>query len=244
MAANHHKIKAVLYPNRLKNNTGTFKAQTIAYQTLGIKDVCQSFCNKPGTGANPDAMEYHVKLFLEEMSELMADGYAINTGYFEAAASIRGSFYFKHDKFDADRHSVTYKFSQGTVMRKKASTTEAEILHVASNNFGIQHVVDNHTGSENNLLTPSNALKIKGIKIKLVGTHPDMGVYFINETTGERTKVPACDIVTNMNSQLMIMIPDLQPDSYRLELLTQYAGSTIPLAEPRSTIFAPILHVP
>lgn len=162
MISIHRKIKAVLLPNRLKNNEGKFKAQTIAYQTLGIKDVCQSLCNKPGTGANPDAMEYHVRLFLEEMSELLADGYAINTGYFEAAASIRGSFNFKHDKFDTDRHSVSYKFSQGAVMRKKALTTEAEIVYVASNNFGIQHVVDNHTGSENNLLTPSNALKIKG----------------------------------------------------------------------------------
>ncbi|MDD4990637.1 MAG: DUF4469 domain-containing protein [Paludibacter sp.] len=128
-------------------------------------------------------------------------------------------------------------------MRKKASTTEAEIVYVASNNFGIQQVVDNHTGSENNLLTPSNALKIKGIKIKLVGTHPDVGVYFINETTGERTKVPAYDIVTNLNSQLMVIIPELQPGCYRLEHITQYAGSAILLAEPRTSTFAPTLQV-
>ena len=243
MASIHRKIKAVLQPNTLKNNEGKFKAQTITYQTLGIKDVCLSLCRKPGTGVDPDAMEYHVRLFLEEMSELLADGYAINTGYFEAAASIRGSFDFKHDKFDADRHSVTYKFSQGAVMRKKASTTEAEILHVATNNFGIQHVLDNHSGSEDNLLTPSNALKIKGIKIKLVGTHPDVGVYFINETTGESTKVPTYDIVTNLNSQLMVMIPELQPGSYRLEHITQYAGKGKPLLEPRTSTFVRTLQI-
>ena len=243
MASQHRKIKAVLYPNLLKNNAGKFKAQIISYQTLSIKDICKSLCSKPGIGANPDAIEYHVRLFLEEMSELLSDGYAINTGYFEAAASIKGSFDFKNDKFDADRHSVSYKFSQGAVMRKKGLTTEAEILHVATNNFGIQHVLDNHSGSEDNLLTPSNALKIKGIKIKLAGIHPDVGVYFINETTGERTKVPPTDVLTNQNSQLMVMIPELQPGLYRLELLTQYAGSTILLAEPRCTTLAPLLHV-
>jgi hypothetical protein len=243
MISIHRKIKAVLLPNRLKNNKGKFKAQTITYQTLGIKDVCQSLCSKPGVGSNPEAIEYHVRLFLEEMSELLADGYAINTGYFDAAASIRGSFDFKHDKFDADRHAVTYKFSQGAVMRKKARTTEAEILHVANNNFGIQHVLDNYSGSENDLLTPSNVLKIKGIKLKLVGTHPDVGVYFVNETTQERTKVPTTDVVINQNNQLLIMIPNIQPGSYRLEHITQYAGKGTPLLEPRTSTFVRTLQV-
>jgi hypothetical protein len=243
MSSNHHTIKAVLYPNLLKNNEGTFKAQTITHQTLGIKDICQSLCSKPKTAVDSNAMEYHVRLFLEEMGELLADGFAINTGYFAATASIRGSFNSKHDTFDKKKHTITYKFTQGSVLRKKAAETEAEILHIACANYGIQQVVDNHTGSENNLLTPSNALKIKGINLKLVGSHPDVGVYFINEATCERTKVPATDVITNENSRLMIVIPDLQPGSYRLEYVTQYAGSTIPLAEPRSSTFASTLLV-
>lgn len=243
MASNHHKIKAVLLPNQLKNNEGTFKAQTISSKTLGIKNICLSFCSKPGSGVDPDAMEYHVRLFLEEMGELLSNGFAINTGYFAAAASIRGSFASRHDNFDKKKHAVTYKFTQGAILRKKASETQAEILHVSDQNYGIQQVIDNHSGSENDLLTPSNALKIKGIKIKLIGTHPDVGIYFINETTGERTKVPAFDIVTNLNSQLIVVIPDLQPGSYRLEHITQYAGSTIPLTEPRTSTFALTLRV-
>jgi len=243
MAANHHSIKALLYPNLLKNNEGTFKAQTITSQTLGIKDICNSFCRKNGTGVDPNAMEYHVKLFLEEMGELLADGFAINTGYFGALASVKGSFAYKNDNFDAKRHAVSFKFTQGALMRKKASETQAEILHIASANYGIQHVLDHHTGSENNLLTPSNALKIKGKYVKLIGTHPDVGVYFINETTSERIKVPATDVVINENSRLLIVIPQLQPGLYHLEYITQYAGKGTPLLEPRSSIFVCTLHV-
>ncbi len=243
MAENHHTIKAVLYPNLLKNNAGTFKAQIITEQTKGIKDICQSFCSKPGTGVNPDAMEYHVRLFLEEMGELLSNGFAINTGYFAATASIRGSFNSKHDTFDKEKHAVTYKFTQGSVLRKKAAETEAEILHISGTRYGIECVLDHHTGSENNLLTPSNALKITGVNLKLVGSHSDVGVYFINETTGERTKVPATDVITNENARLMIVIPDLQPGSYRLEYVTQYAGKGTPLLEPRSSTFVPTLQV-
>jgi hypothetical protein len=243
MASNHRTIKAVLYPNLLKNNEGTFKAQIITEQTISIKDICNSFCNKPGTGVNPDAMEYHVKLFLEEMGELLSDGFAVNTGYFVAAASIRGTFNSKHDTFDKEKHAVTFKFTQGSVLRKKAAETQAEILQITSVNYGIESVLDNHTDSENHLLTPGNNLHIKGIKLKLTGTHPNVGVYFINETTGERTKVPAADVVINENARLIVVIPDLKPGSYRLEHVTQYAGSSIPLTKPRSSIFSPTLLV-
>ena len=243
MATNHHKIKAMLYPNRLKNNGGTFKAQTIADRTLGIKDICNSLSNKPGTGLAPDAVEYHVRQFFEEMSELLSDGFAINTGYFAATASVRGSFNSKSDQFDAERHGVTFKFTQGSVLRKKAVETHAEILHGISMNYAIHNVKDSRSGSENDLLTPGNNLHINGLKLKLTGMHPDVGVCFVSETTGERTKVPAMDVVINQNNRLLIMIPDLQPGSYRIEHTTQYAGNSIPLAEPRSTTFVRTLRV-
>ena len=233
----------MLRPNLLKNNVGTYKAQTITNQTLGIKDICKSLSEKPLAGVDPNAVEYHVKLFLEEMAELLAEGFAINTGYFGASASVKGSFKHINDHFDIQRHAVAFKFTQGVVMRKKAAITQAEILPVVSAGHGIQQVLDHHTGSENNLLTPSNALKIKGKNMKLIGSHPDVGVYFINETSGECTKVPATDVVLNENSRLMIVIPELLPGTYRLEYITQYAGKGKPLLEPRSSTFERPLHV-
>jgi|GEM_PF-401750 len=239
----HHAIKAVLYPNPLKNNDGTFKAQTLMSQTLGIKDICNSLCNRSMTGVDPNAIEYHVRLFLEEMGELLADGYAINTGYFAAGATIRGSFKHENDKFDAERHSITYKFSQGAVLRKRNAGTKAEILHIRTSIYGFQQVKDSYSGSEYDLITPGGGLKIKGIKMKLTGSHPDVGLYFISETTGERTKVPAVDVITNQNNNLLILIPRLQPGSYRLEHITQYAGKGTPLNEPRSCTLLQILRV-
>ena len=243
MSTNHHTIKAELHPNLLKNNKGSYKALTIACQTLGIKEVCNSVSKKPGTGIDADAMEYHVSLFLEEMAELLTDGFAINTGYFAASASVKGSFTTKRDEFDPERHAVSFKFSQGAVMRKKAKSTKAEILHVVSSNYGIQSIRDNFSGSENHLLTPGNALHIKGMKLKLTGTNPEVGIYFLNDTNGERIKVPLTDVLVNQNNRLMIVIPDLQSGTYRLEHFTQYAGSNIPLTEPRSTTFATLLQV-
>jgi len=177
------------------------------------------------------------------MGELLADGYAINTGYFAAAATIRGSFKYQNDNFDAERHNVTYKFSQGAVLRKRAAETKAEIVHISTAIYGFRQVTDSFSGSENDLITPGGGLKINGLKMKLTGSNPDVGLYFISETTGERTKVPAVDVITNQNNNLLILIPSLQPDSYRMEHITQYAGKGTPLNEPRTCTSFQILRV-
>ena len=239
----HHQIKALLFPNLLKNNKGTFKAQVISSKAQGIKDICISHCSRPGSGIHADAMEYHVRLFLEEMTDLLDEGFAINTGYFVAAPTIRGSFNNKYDQFDAERHSVTYKFSQGAILRERAANVEAEILHGTSANFGFIRVNDIYSGSLNDVITPGKNLKIEGQKVKLTGTHPDVGLYFISETTGQRAKVPPMNVIINQNKNLLILTPDLQPDSYRLEHITQYAGKGTPLNEPRCITLKNILRV-
>jgi len=243
MSSDHHPIKALLYPNLLKNNSNKFKAQVIIKEALSIKDICDSHCSKAASGIHPDAMEYHVKLFLEEMSNLLDEGFGINTGYFVAAPTIKGSFDSKNDKFDLARHNVTYKFSTGSLLRERASDIKAEILHVNYSGYGIQQVNDIYSNTSNDLLTPGGGLKIKGKKIKLTGAHPDVGIYFISETTGQRTKVTQVSMITNQNNNLVILIPYLQPDSYRLEVITQYAGKGSPLNEPRSITQESILRV-
>lgn len=243
MSNNHQEIKALLYPNLLKNNTGTFKAQVITKKAQSIKDICNSHCSKSRSGVHPDTMEYHVRLFLEEMSDLLDEGFGINTGYFVAVPTIKGPFDNKNDKFDIARHNVTYKFSTGSLLRQRSSNIQAEILHVNYNGYGIQQVKDTYSNTSNDLLTPGGAFKIKGQKIKLTGAHPDVGIYFISEITGHRTKVTQASIITNQNNNLIILIPDLQPDSYRLEVITQYAGKGSPLNEPRSITQESILRV-
>lgn len=243
MSKDHQRIKALLYPNPMKNTHGTFMARTNAYGTLGIKDICQSKGSKHGSLNNPENMEYYVHLFFEEMAELLTQGYNINTGYFKAAAKINGTFNSSNDEFDSERHKVNFKFSQGDTMRKIATETKAEILHIIPFNFVIGEVTDCFTDSVSELLTPGGNLIIDGVKIKLIGDDPTIGVYFINESTGERTKVPANEVALNQNNKLIIIIPHLEIGEYRLEVVTQYSGSGTPLNKPRSCSLVQTLKV-
>lgn len=85
-------------------------------------------------------------------------------------------------------------------------------------------------------------LRIAGSKLKLAGDNPSNGVFFVDAATQGRTAVEASDIVTNNPSELLVVIPPLAAGKYTVEVVTQYAVSTL-LKEPRTALFDKALTV-
>lgn len=244
MSRKRHTLKALLSPSPFKNSTGDYIAHTMLERTMGIKEICKSYINRPGTEVRFDAMEYHVKLFLEEMSRLLVEGHYVNTGYFTAGATVKGSFEDKSETFNSDKHKVNFTFSQGNLMSKQASKIKADIVpYNRAVKFGIIKVHDNGSCTTNDELTPGSTLAIDGMKIKITGDHPEVGLYFINDTTGEKTRLTETNILQNHHNRLLIMLPPLEEGSYHLMLGTQYAGNSSVLVKPHLATFDIALRV-
>jgi hypothetical protein len=241
MADFFHKIKAWLYPNVLKN-PNDFYAKVATERTVNIKEICKSAVIRGGADISATAIEHAVLTFLKEMAHLMCDGFSVNTGYFTATVLIKEPFDSPYEKFNPQKHYVLFDFHQGVMLRKELEFVEVEILGVADTTRHVVQVTDVKTVSVNDLLTPNRNLRIAGSKIKIAGTDESVGVYFINQDTAERTKVDPSDIVINNPSELIIVIPDLIPGTYKLEVTSQYAHSLL-LKEPRTTVFDRMLTV-
>jgi DNA-binding domain/Domain of unknown function (DUF4469) with IG-like fold len=234
MATILHKIKAYLYDNVLtKDNPNDFTARTASERSLNVQQICQSAVGRGGADISASAMEHATELFLKEMAYQLCDGYSINTGYFTANTTIRGVFDSPSETFNKDKHSIIFQFNQGEKLRAEIPNIEVEILGVAESSAVILQVTDVKSGSVNDLLTPGRNLKIVGSKIKVTGDDASVGVYFVDTTTQERTKVEQSDIVTNNPSEVMVVIPELAAGTYTIEVLTQYSGSQS-LKEPRT----------
>jgi len=238
-----HSIKAQLYDNVLTENPNDFIARVASEKSLNIKDICLAATTRGGSDVSAAAMEHAVNLWLKEMAYSLCDGFSVNAGYFTAQASIRGSFLSPAEKFNADRHSISFDFNQGSLLRKELGNVEVNILGVADVSLFIAQVVDVKTGSVNDLLTPNRNLRISGGKIKIAGDNEQNGVYFVNTQTNERVKVDATDIVNNNPSELLVVIPALAAGEYKLEISTQFSGSSTPLKEPRNATLEKILTV-
>jgi nucleoid DNA-binding protein len=243
MAAIFHRIKAILIPNLLTEDPDDFYAKVISERTLDTDNICDLAVDRGNAPTTKEAMKINVELFFKEMSYQLKDGYSVNTGYFTASPQIKGVFRNILDRFDKMRHSLYFLFTQGEILRKALDEVSVEITGTGEAGTVIAEVIDVKTGSVNDRITPNRNLRIKGSKLKLVGNHADVGVYFVNEATGEPIKVEADEIVDNRPSELMIVVPQLASGLYTLKESTQYAGSSTVLKEPRTVSFDKTLTV-
>jgi hypothetical protein len=117
-----------------------------------------------------------------------------------------------------------------------------KILGEEQSGFFIAEVLDIKTGKRNYIITPGRNLLIIGGKIKIMGDHITVGIYFVNVLTGERIKVADDDLVENTATHLLIVNPLLTAGGWQVEAITQYAGSAL-LKEPRTFRFEPVLTV-
>jgi len=242
MATILHRVKAYLYDNPLTDNPDDYTARVSSERSLDINQICESAVGRGGADISSSSMQHGVSLFLKEMGYLLCDGYSVNTGYFTASPLIKGVFSSPQETFNTEKHALLFQFNQGDTLREELSSIEVAIMGVADTSLSISQVTDVKTGSVNDLLTPNRNLIINGYKIKVAGEHADTGVYFVNQTSGESTKVDTADLVTNNPSELIIMIPELAAGTYKLQVTTQFGVSSL-LKEPRTVIFDKVLTV-
>lgn len=238
-----HRIKAYLYDNLLtRDNPNDFIARTISERSLNVKQICESAVNRGGADVSAAAMEHATALFLKEMAYQLCDGYSINTGYFTAGTQIRGVFDSPTESFNSQKHNILFQFNQGEKLRAEIPNIEINILGVADASSMILQVKDIKSGTVNDILTPGRNLKISGNKMKVAGDNAGNGVFFVDAATGTRTQVEESDMVVNNPSELIIIIPALTAGSYTIEVVTQYAGSSL-LKDPRTALFERTLTV-
>ncbi len=170
------------------------------------------------------------------MAYLLCDGYSVNTGYFTATPLIKGVFNSPDDTFDPERHTILFQFNQGDTLRNELSSIEVQIMGVADTGLGISQVTDIKTGSVNDQLTPGRNLRIDGHKLKVAGDDGNTGIFFVNQSSEEETRVDASDLVINNPSELLIIIPELGAGTYKLKVSTQFSRGFL-LKEPRMVLF-------
>ena len=243
--AEYHKMKAWLYDNPLTPDPYDFFIRIKSEKALTVDDVSQSAAKRGGSNVTPQVMTNIVTLWLQEFAYRACDGFAINTGWFTVQPTVKGAANSPNEKFNPEKHSIAFDFKQGALMRKELKGVEVEILGVASAGLSITEVTDVRTGSVNDLITPGRNLKITGTRLKIIGDHPENGVFFINVDTHVRTKVDERDFTINNPSELAALIPDLPEGAYQLEVCTQFSSGNNNqlLKEPRKTTFYRILTV-
>jgi hypothetical protein len=238
-----HRIRAKLYPNYLPGVPGKYVARTDDEASLSIEEVCASMKNRGGSTARYEDLVEHVKGYFDEAAYQLADGFSVRNDYFSIHPKIGGTFEGPDEKIDPAKHRIDFSFRVRSRLRELAGKITIVIEGVADGSGFIDHVLDVHSDTVDNALSPGYSIVITGSKIKVDGDKPDTGLYFVNRADGERTKATE-HFAENGASKVIATIPaSLAAGTYHVEIVTQFTNGSVFLKEPRTIEFARDLQV-
>ncbi|WP_161531222.1 DNA-binding domain-containing protein [Riemerella anatipestifer] len=236
-------LKAWLRPNLLtKDDPNDFVAVPLLGGSLGITEIVNAL-KKEGMEIQTETAVDIITRFNRKASELVLNGYSVNTGLVYMRPAIKGVFYDK--TWDKEKHSVYVNVNQGLDLRKAVADTKVEILGEQSSPMSVFSITDKATGKADGTLTKGKNAEIKGTFIKIDGNDPKNGIVFKNLDTQQEVKLSAEHIVLNEPSRLLILVPaDLEAGNYELSLTTQFTKGNTLLKDPRTeTLSTPIVIV-
>jgi hypothetical protein len=159
--------------------------------------------------------------------------------------SVTGRFDGEAAQYDASKHAKGVIMIPSHEMTRELAPAKVTVLGVAPAGPVINRVEDLYTGTENDTVTPGRNLRIYGQRLRIAGDPAVVGVWII--ITGERelrVRLDDRDVVDNTPSMLTIIVPDLVPGGYYIEVVTQSTTSAKTLLkEPRTYRFEVLLTV-
>jgi hypothetical protein len=229
-----HHIKVKLYPNYLPGVPGAYIARTNNEAALVIEEVCAAAKNRGGYTGNCDDLIRDVKVFFEEAAYQLADGFAVNTGWFILYPKIGGTFAKAGESPDPKKHRVDFAFRTLDRLRELADRIVVEVEGVADSSGFIDEVLDVRSGAVNGVLSPGGMLTITGNKIKVSGDHPDVGIWFFQDLPNTNPVKVMENLSDNSSGRIIAAIPALKKDSpWRLRIVTQFCNGQTILKTPR-----------
>ena len=235
-------LEYVLEVNDLTVAPGDYRAQVVNVASHTQEDVVNRIM-RIGAGLTRSDIAAVLEAEKQVIVELVSEGGAVTTELFNAFPSIQGVFHSPEESVDGVHQKVRINLHAGTALRDAAGAVKTKKLPGVVSGTIISSVTDVKTGSQNNLLTPGRNIKITGSKLKVAGDDPAVGLFFDNEAGGPPLPVDSSDLVVNHPAEIIAVIPQLAPGTYRLRIVTQYSSGNY-LKHPHTAIFDKALTVP
>lgn len=166
------------------------------------------------------------------MKRLLVSGWRINDELFDAMVQARGLTY--NGEWDPLVNSLYINFQQGKELREALKDVEVVVAGKRQMPFYISGCLDQATGRTDFVATAGRCFTLTGKNIKVLGTHPSVGITLTNEE-GECIRIAEGCMVGNWPSKLRFIIPEDMPEGeYELRITTQSSSGKYLLKAPRS----------
>lgn len=185
------------------------------------------------TGLREETLEHVVKLYHRVTARLLLNGYQVNTGLFHGTAQFTGVV--EGGVWNPKKNAIYISLIQDKDLREAIAQTSVKILGTKAAAAYILGSEDTATRATDGSATAGRNYRLQGRQLKVVGTHPSVGITLTATTDGTLISIPLDMIAVNNPSEVILLLPhDLADGVYELRLTTQFSGSSTLLKEPRT----------
>ncbi len=169
-------MKYALYPNTLKTqNKGSYLARVRTDKSVNLDDIIEQM-SAPGSGIMPSEALGAVSMFFDVLETVLREGHRVNLPLMKIMPSIKGQFMSLDDRFDPNRHSLTFNFTQGEELKKMALKIKPKKTKAKTHVPAIIKLIDFSQQATVTTFKPGMLIEIHGRNLVL-SDDDDTGVY-------------------------------------------------------------------
>ncbi|MDR2764609.1 MAG: DUF4469 domain-containing protein [Tannerella sp.] len=194
------------------------------------------------TDLNAVTLKAAYGILKEVALEELCNSREVEFGLTHNSLGVEGTFIGDHAGWDSSKNSLRLHASPTLEVRSALKEIAVEVRGMASSGLYVNTLTDVVSGGVNSRLTPGGGVNLTGVKIKIAGDAPGVGIYLTEINTTAVTQIPATSILINDPSKITFITPaDLPAGDYRLSITTQFVSNASLLKEPRTYVFDSVL---
>ena len=235
------KIFVELYELLLTARKDDRSGRVVSTGSLKIDDLIAIAVTRR-SDINAVTMKASYEILKEVALEGVCGAKVVEFGLTHNRLGVNGVFIGDHPVWDSSEHSLQLLATATAEVRDAIKNIVAEVRGMAQSGMFINSLTDVVSGEVNTRITPGGGVNLSGVKIKIAGDAPDVGLYLTEINSGIVTKFPMTSIPVNDPSKITFIVPpDFKAGDYRLSITTQYIPNTVLLKEPRTYVFDYVL---
>jgi hypothetical protein len=191
---------------------------------------------------NAVTMKASYEILKEVALEEVCGAKLVEFGLTHNRLGVNGVFIGDHPVWNGSEQSLLLLATATAEVRDAIKGIAVEVRGMASSGLCLNSLTDVVSGEINTRITPGGGVNLTGLKIKIAGDAPGVGLHLTEINSGAVTEIPATSIPVNDPSRITFVVPsDLPAGDYKLSITTQFLPNTALLKEPRTYMFDYVL---
>jgi hypothetical protein len=236
-----YKTIVELYDLMISSRKDDHYGRVVSTGSLTVDDLIEIAVSRR-TDLNAATLKAAYQILNEVALEEVCNSKQVEFGLVHNGLYVDGVFIGEHPAWHDGKHSLHLRAMPTLAVREALKEITVEVRGMASSGMYINTLTDVASGDLNKTLTPGGGINLTGVKIRIVGDEPGVGIHLTELASAQVTEIPPTAILVNDPSKISFIAPaNLPAGDYKLSITTQFSTNTTRLKEPRTYVFDYVL---